>query len=125
MIDIDDFKSINDTFGHQKGDEVLKILGKTIKENIRKSDIPIRYGGEEILIFFPNTSKEKAYYTLNRIKKLFSNIDFGIGRKVTFSGGIASTPEDLKDWKNVDELVEIADERLYKAKREGKNKILL
>ncbi len=125
IIDIDDFKLVNDTYGHKKGDEVLKTLGKLIKENIRKSDIPIRYGGEEILILFPNTEKKKASYVLDRIRKKFSKIDFGIGKSLTFSGGIASYPEDIKEPLSLESLIEIADRRLYKAKQSGKNRIVV
>jgi diguanylate cyclase (GGDEF)-like protein len=125
MLDIDDFKVVNDTFGHLKGDEVLKNWGKIILNSIRNSDIAVRYGGEEILLIFPNTKKDAVFYIVDRIKKKFSEIDFGIGKKVTFSAGVAGFPEDIPELKSLDDLIEIADKRLYIAKKSGKNKIVL
>jgi len=112
MIDIDNFKQVNDTYGHKKGDEVLRTLGKIIKTSIRKSDIAIRYGGEEILIIFPNSRKEYAKYVVDRIKKRLKSYDFGIGRPVTFSSGIAGYPEDVDDLSSLHAIIEIADEKL-------------
>ncbi len=125
MLDIDDFKLVNDTFGHLKGDEVLKTWGEIILSSIRNSDIAVRYGGEEVLLIFPNTEKEAVFYIVDRIKKKFSKVDFGIGRKITFSAGVAGFPEDIPELKSLDDLIEIADRRLYIAKRTGKNKIVL
>ncbi|SMP01776.1 diguanylate cyclase (GGDEF) domain-containing protein [Desulfurobacterium pacificum] len=124
IIDIDDFKNINDTYGHQKGDEVLKALGDVIKSRVRGSDVPIRYGGEEFLILFMNAGKKEAANVLEEIKDKFSQIDFGFRRRVTFSGGVASFPEDVAVLNSLDDLIEIADERLYTAKRLGKNRII-
>jgi diguanylate cyclase (GGDEF)-like protein len=124
IIDIDDFKNINDTYGHQKGDEVLKALGEVIKSRVRGSDVPIRYGGEEFLILFMNAGKKEAANVLEEIKDKFSQIDFGFRRRVTFSGGVASFPEDVAVLNSLDDLIEIADERLYAAKRLGKNRII-
>lgn len=124
MIDIDDFKRINDTFGHQKGDEVLKKLGEVIRKSTRKGDFPIRYGGEEFLIIFPYTGKQETYKVISRIKELFSKVDFGVGRKITFSAGISGYPEDTDEAGNLDLLIELADKRLYIAKAHGKNRIV-
>ena len=116
MLDIDYFKQINDTYGHQRGDEVLKHFAKKITSSIRKSDIVIRYGGEEFLIFMPNTAKQEAHIALQKIKNTLTpcgDIEF------TFSAGIADEGETLA------EMVKIADKRLYKAKNEGRNKIIV
>ena len=115
MLDIDYFKKINDTYGHQVGDEVLKYFAKHIKENIRKNDFLVRYGGEEFLIFMPNTTKEEAYVVLHKIKNTLKSVD---GIKFTFSSGIADEGDTLA------EMIKIADERLYTAKKEGRNKIV-
>jgi len=123
MIDIDNFKQINDTYGHKKGDEVLKVLGRIIKSSIRKSDIAIRYGGEEILIIFPNSRKINAERIIRRIKERLKNYDFKIGKPVTFSAGISAYPEDIGNLLSLDPLIEIADEKLYLAKRKGKDRI--
>ncbi len=115
MIDIDDFKKINDTYGHIVGDEILHHFATTIKNSIRKSDFVIRYGGEEFLIFMPNTTKMEAYVVLNKIKnnlKPFENISY------TFSAGISDEGDEMA------EMINIADKRLYKAKKNGKNLIV-
>ena len=115
MLDIDFFKKINDTYGHQTGDEILKFFAKSIKETIRKTDFLIRYGGEEFLIFMPNTTKQEAMLVLHKVKnslKPYKNLKF------TFSAGIADEGETLA------EMIKLADERLYKAKKEGRNRIV-
>ncbi len=115
ILDIDFFKKINDTYGHQKGDEILKDFANKIKNTIRKSDIVIRYGGEEFLIFMPNTSKEEAMIVLLKIKNAIKNSEFNY----TFSAGIAN------EGKNLSEMIKIADERLYKSKNSGRDKITI
>jgi diguanylate cyclase (GGDEF)-like protein len=115
MLDIDHFKNINDTYGHQVGDEILIHFVNTIKDTVRKSDFIIRYGGEEFLIYMPNTLKEEALSVLYKIKnnlKPFKDIAY------TFSAGISDEGETLA------EMVKIADKRLYKAKNAGRNKII-
>ena len=124
LLDIDNFKQINDTFGHQKGDEILKRWGELIKKNLRGGDVAVRYGGEEVLIIFPYTLKEEAAKALERLKRELSKVDFGIGRPVTFSGGVAGYPGDLKKVDRLEVLISLADERLYRAKRSGKNRII-
>ena len=118
MLDIDFFKKINDTYGHQIGDEILKHFANTIKSHIRKTDIIIRYGGEEFLIFMPNTTKQEAYIVLHKIKNILAKEDVN-GIKYTFSAGIADEGETLA------EMIKLADKRLYKAKKEGRNKIII
>ena len=116
MLDIDHFKKINDTYGHQMGDLILKDFVKTIKNSIRKTDITVRYGGEEFLIFMPNTSKEEAKIVTYKIKKNISPVE---NISYTFSAGIADEGETLA------EMIKTADERLYKAKKEGRNRIII
>jgi diguanylate cyclase (GGDEF)-like protein len=116
MLDIDHFKKINDTYGHQIGDEVLKHFVNTIKATIRKTDFVIRYGGEEFLIYMPDTSKEEAMIVLYKIRKNLTAVN---GIEYTFSAGIADEGETLS------EMIKIADERLYCAKRSGRNKIII
>ena len=118
MLDIDFFKKVNDRYGHQTGDEVLKYFADLVKNTLRKEDIVIRYGGEEFLIFLPNTSKEEAMVILTKIKILLKKakdkpVDF------TFSAGIADDAETLVN------MIKKADERLYKAKESGRDKIII
>ncbi len=116
MLDIDYFKKLNDTYGHQFGDEVLAHFARTIKENMRKSDIIVRYGGEEFLIFMPNTSKKEALIALLKVVKALAPVK---NVKFTFSAGIADEGESLA------EMIKIADNRLYKAKEAGRNRIVI
>ena len=125
LLDIDNFKSINDIYGHQKGDEVLRRLGQIIKDSVRGSDIPVRFGGEEILIIFPSSRKEEALMAVRRIREKLMKEDFGIGRPVTFSSGLADFPSDISVPGELDKLIKVADERLYKAKNQGKNRDIL
>ena len=114
MLDIDYFKKINDTYGHQKGDKILKHFANLIKNNIRKTDIVIRYGGEEFLVFFPNTKKEEAYMVLYKIKNILAKESVD-NIKYTFSAGIADEGDTLS------EMIRLADKRLYKAKEKRNN----
>lgn len=125
LLDIDYFKYYNDTNGHLAGDELLRTLGKIIKEVIREDDIPARFGGEEFLIILPDTDEEGAYALAEKIRKKieshpFLNADRQPLGKVTVSGGIAVFPID---GKSSAELLQVADERLYQAKRKGKNRV--
>ena len=114
MLDIDHFKKINDTYGHQKGDEVLKTFVEVIKKTIRRGDLIIRYGGEEFLIFMPNVNKKEAFIAIAKIRAaLHKGYDF------TFSAGIAD------EGKTLPEMISIADERLYEAKRNGRDRIVI
>jgi len=126
MVDIDNFKSVNDSFGHQIGDEVLKELARSISYSVRASDIPARYGGDEFIIILPKTDKELAMKLAARLMKLFSGKPIRVphdnkGIKVTLSMGIAAFPEDTSD---MDELMKMADDALYRAKNQGKNRIV-
>ena len=114
MIDIDNFKKVNDTYGHQEGDFVLKKVGRIIKENVRKYDIASRYGGEEISIIMPNVSEETAYRIIDRIRKKIKN-EF-TKKNITVSAGISI----LRKIDKPSYLVKRADEYLYSAKKTGR-----
>jgi len=124
MYDIDDFKIVNDSYGHLAGDEVLKEIADIIKRSIRKTDVPCRYGGEEIVIVFKDLKKDDAYIISERIRKnieLTSTIWSGGQIFVTVSGGVSAYPED---GKTKDEIIKTADEILYtQCKRKGKNRV--
>lgn len=120
MLDVDNFKKINDTFGHETGDEVLKTLAKTIKENIRASDIPSRWGGEEFLVVLPNTDLDGAVNLAERIREAVSRVEVGPVKRFTISVGVAQ----YDFGETIDDLVIKADRGLYEAKRSGKNRVV-
>jgi len=122
MIDIDNFKRINDTYGHSAGDEVLKRFAEILKSNARKTDIVARLGGEEFAVVLPQTSHENVLKTAERIKQAIdsSNIIPGTGsEKLTVSIGIMTTMIPI----HIDSFLKHADRALYKAK-ETKNAIV-
>ena len=125
MIDIDDFKAVNDTYGHPTGDSVLEGMGRIIMDIIRDEDCAARYGGEEFVILLPETIPEKARFPAERLRKSLESYRFQTEKKrfsVTASIGIAGFPEHAT---TMDELLEKADQALYEAKRSGKNKVRL
>jgi diguanylate cyclase (GGDEF)-like protein len=117
MIDIDNFKKVNDKFGHSSGDNVLKKIGKVIIETIRDTDFPARYGGEEISIILPDTSEEKALLLAERLRKVVQE-NFNFEPKITISIGVSSIKDTVRDGI---ELIRYADKALYAAKLRGKN----
>lgn len=123
MIDIDHFKEINDTFGHQAGDQVLKEAASCIQANIREVDTLARWGGEEFVVLSPNTSKENAMRAAERILNSISvNAFTTIGsRSLTVSIGIAGIPDSEID--TTEKLIHAADLAMYEAKRKGRNRI--
>ncbi|MCX7792900.1 MAG: sensor domain-containing diguanylate cyclase [Thermodesulfovibrionales bacterium] len=125
MIDLDFFKSINDEFGHKKGDGVLRELGKMLKKFTRKGDIIARYGGEEFIMLLPHTDMEGALKEAERLRLLISNLRFKDLKKktITASFGIATWPSSIV--KNSDDLVTYADNALYNAKKEGRNRVCI
>lgn len=127
ILDIDHFKEINDTYGHQVGDEVLKSFTKIIDENLRKYDILGRYGGEEFIVVLDDTNIRMAKIILERILGELRNTTFTcreIDINFTFSAGIANCREAKNAPMMIDRLVEIADGRMYQAKRSGRNRII-
>lgn len=123
LFDIDDFKALNDAYGHQAGDNVLRSLAAILKDASRKTDIVARYGGEEFILILPNTPRHEALNLANRIKeRVEKHNDYleGHSLRITVSGGIATFPEDAKDSKS---LLYSADMAMYEAKAKGKNQI--
>lgn len=119
MIDIDDFKKINDTYGHKFGDQVLVKVADAIESSLRKTDKVGRYGGEEFLIIYTQTDAVGAVKTAERIRESVENIDWQDDRvKITISGGVFERKDE-----SVSEMITGADNLLYKAKRNGKNRI--
>lgn len=119
LFDFDDFKKVNDDFGHLIGDRVLIDAVNLVKKSIRETDIFARWGGEEFVILLPNTGNEQAIELAERLNSIISNCSFFKAGQVTCSFGVASlAPED-----DADSLVHRADNLLYKAKEKGKNQI--
>ena len=119
LIDVDDFKQVNDQFGHQKGDEVLTEIGACINEIVREMDLAARYGGEELAIILPNTDIKKAYILGERIRDNVAKLTFQ-GFSVTVSVGVGDM--SLKKNNTPETLIKAADVALYKAKDMGKNR---
>lgn len=119
LFDIDNFKEINDVYGHLEGDKVLKELANFVTHSLRESDVLIRYGGDEFIIYLPNTSFESAKGVAEKILNSITSQKIG-GRNVSVSMGVAEFPRDGKTWP---ELFGKADVALYRAKRRGKGRV--
>lgn len=119
MIDIDNFKQINDSYGHLKGDEVLVAIAETLKENMRSFDTIARFGGEEFIALLPNTDKKTAIIVAEKILQVIRGVSFDFSdEKITVSIGVSDSAES----ENFEKVIILADERLYKAKSKGKNR---
>ena len=121
LLDIDDFKQVNDHWGHVIGDQVLRRIGKVVLNSIRKADFPARYGGEEIAIIFPETSIEQATVMAYRLHKDVSRCFAKSDPTITVSIGLSCIRDP--DVTTASELVRQTDKALYKAKSSGKNKV--
>lgn len=119
LIDIDDFKTVNDTYGHQHGDTILAAMGKTLLSVARDSDICCRYGGDEFSVILPLTDVHEAGEIAERIKAEMADY-MPAGQKVTVSIGVASFGKTIRTYRD---LVERADAALYEVKRNGKNRV--
>jgi diguanylate cyclase (GGDEF)-like protein len=122
MLDLDDFKSINDTYGHQQGDVVLKHVASALRETSRDADVPARYGGEEMAVILPHTDLDGAHSISERVRRAIEalhipRLDGGGALRITASSGVAASTEGDKD-----ALIADADAALYEAKRQGKNR---
>jgi diguanylate cyclase (GGDEF)-like protein len=126
LLDIDHFKRINDTYGHQVGDQVLNNLGKLIRTVIRGFDVAARYGGEELLVIAPNTTTSSAVALAERLREQVEIHALGSEPyrmqeiRITVSIGVASLDSEIADYQH---LVANADQALYRAKQEGRNRV--
>jgi len=116
--DVDHFKQYNDAFGHPAGDEVLQTIAEIMRDSTRKVDCCARYGGEEFVIVLPDTAAADALDTAEHIRARVAAKKFS-GRKMTLSIGVATFPEDADD---AESIIAVADEALYQAKREGRDR---
>ena len=126
MLDIDHFKHFNDTFGHEAGDLMLRELGHLLRENIRKSDIACRFGGEEFVLVLLNSPLEASCQHLEKIRSHVNELQVRFREQLlgtmTLSVGIV---EALRHNLTADELLRAADEALYAAKRAGRDRIVV
>lgn len=120
IFDIDNFKDINDTYGHNVGDKVLKTLAKVVSSTIRETDFFGRWGGEEFIVVSPQTSIENAVIVAEKIRQCIASYEFDVVKKVTCSIGVARSSED----DTPQDIVHNADTALYEAKHSGKNKVV-
>ncbi len=122
MADLDFFKAINDRYGHQAGDDVLKEFARILENNCRKEDLPARYGGEEFAILLVHTGANQALIQAERIRSCLEETSIGAENiQATARFGIA----ELKNEQSIDILIKQADDALYRAKHEGRNRVLI
>ncbi len=120
VCDLDHFKRINDQYGHDIGDEVLKLVAGKLKSALRDSDLIGRWGGEEFLILLPNTSLKEGYQLLERVRQVVSECSYNVGNErihLSISSGLSST----RYYDTWDNLIKAADKHLYRAKEQGRN----
>ena len=125
MIDVDHFKDINDQFGHQRGDQIIRKVAASLKESLRRVDLIGRYGGDEFLVILPETKPQNAVIAARRIQNIFIAKKFevkkGVKANIALSIGICGYPS--KGIKEVTDIVNRVDKALYDAKKEGRNRI--
>jgi diguanylate cyclase len=124
VCDLDNFKSINDNYGHLAGDKVLRIIAKTLRTRLRKTDFIARFGGEEFVVLMPETGAEEALHTLDTIRLAVANCPFHFREQpvtITVSAGIAAFIQGA----SAEVVFERADSALYRAKQSGRNRCVL
>ena len=125
LLDVDHFKDVNDTYGHQKGDEILIAFASLLKKACRANDIAARYGGEEFLMILPQSNAQGAFKIAERVREEMMKISFTGNESnfaVTVSCGVA---EFNKDYESINKLITVADRALYEAKNGGRNRTIL
>ena len=129
LVDVDHFKRVNDSHGHAIGDEVLKLVAKTLQGQMRRHDVAARYGGEEFALLLAETNGEEAGVVAERCRGLvesLARVDAGLAGesvRVTVSLGIAALP--LPGVDRIERLIDVADAALYRAKSEGRNRVAI
>ena len=121
LIDVDQFKHYNDSFGHQQGDEVLRQIGSILSEAVRPGDVAGRFGGEEFMIILPDATEQEAMAVAERIRKTVASAEWP-HRRVTISIGVSCFDPD---YVSTSAMIEAADEALYKSKEDGRDRVTL
>ena len=126
LLDVDHFKDVNDSYGHQKGDEILVTFASVLKKFCRSNDTAARYGGEEFLMILPQSNAQGAFKIAERVREEIMKMSF-VGNdskfSVTTSCGVAELNRDYM--KNTDQLINVADNAMYEAKNSGRNKTII
>ena len=125
ILDVDHFKDVNDTYGHQKGDEILIAFASLLKKACRTNDIAARYGGEEFVMVLPQSNAQGAFKIAERVREEMMKISFTGNESnfaVTVSCGVA---EFNKDYESINKLIAAVDQALYEAKNGGRNRTIL
>ncbi|WP_245986733.1 GGDEF domain-containing protein [Vibrio pectenicida] len=121
LLDIDHFKQVNDTYGHQVGDEVLRITGRVLKLHTRRDDLSFRYGGEEFMVLLPNTDVEKALIVAEKLREEIEEARMLPSKKDRCTASFGVTQLHDEEWQSA---VERADIALYNAKTNGRNQVI-
>jgi diguanylate cyclase (GGDEF)-like protein len=126
MLDLDHFKLVNDTYGHEDGDRVLRHLAEIAQAQLREDDVACRYGGEEFVLLLRDTTGMAARVVANRLRANLAAQPIALGpknelRHITFSAGVSAADE--RNAYNADDMVSRADAALYRAKRSGRNRV--
>jgi diguanylate cyclase (GGDEF)-like protein len=120
MLDLDHFKRVNDEYGHQRGDEVLRGVARELRAQLRRIDTVGRYGGEEFVVLLPDTARAQALHVAEKLRESVKHAAFPDGLTMTISIGVAGLPEDASE---PDALIEAADRALFAAKRAGRDRV--
>ena len=124
LLDIDNFKDVNDRLGHVMGDQILALVGGIIGDSARKGDVVCRYGGEEFALLLPNASSQTAELVGRRVMECIESADISVGRDdgfLTLSVGFTTLKSGQQT--SIEHLIELADQALYKAKNCGRNQL--
>jgi diguanylate cyclase (GGDEF)-like protein len=121
MVDVDNFKNLNDSFGHTVGDEVIRHIARVLREGTRGIDLAARLGGDEFGIILVETSQEAGMEVAERLRLMISGLSISRGEQVTASFGVAECPSSAQ---TAEDVLRAADTALYKAKREGRNRVV-
>jgi diguanylate cyclase (GGDEF)-like protein len=122
MMDLDNFKQVNDHLGHPFGDQVLRRVAQTLERNARLTDVVCRYGGEEWALILPETTQEEALQVAERLRQQIEQLQIRPDLLLTLSAGVAIFPNHAR---LADDLLHAADAAMFQAKRQGKNRVVL